>query len=384
MTRIALLAFAVFTTVFTTAFTTIFTTMRSLSMTRVTTTLFSRTARRTLCTLALLFALPVSAAEQVRVSLFSWPGYAFWFIAKEKNFVPEVDLRISIIEDPYESFALMSAGQLDVTSSTAEYGPIALDNNVPVRMVAYTNPSYGTDKIIVGPNISEPSDLVGERVAVMEGGLTQIYMGMWLEENDISIDDVTFVNVIMNEAVGAMLGGAVSAGEFWEPFGTQVLRNMRGSRVVAESSDPRWSSTALLGDGMYMSAAFLERRPEAAALAMEAYFQAVEWWKDNTEEGNRIIARAIGFDVSDVEAVIGTDGTPHEGGIAIFDRQEAGRFMGLIDGELPLGIANGQIEEHWAITSEWWTRFGLTRDIHDWTDGVMLDPLKAVLDLEAK
>jgi len=77
-------------------------------------------------------AASAGSPQKVRVSLFSWPGYAFWFIAKEKNLVPELDLEISIIEDPYESFAQMAAGKLDVTSSTVEYGPIAADLIVPV------------------------------------------------------------------------------------------------------------------------------------------------------------------------------------------------------------------------------------------------------------
>ena len=94
-------------------------------------------------------AAAAHAADTVRVSLFSWPGYGFWFIAQEKNLVPDLDLEITIIEDPYESFSLMSAGALDVTSSTAEYGPIAADKEVPVKLVTYTNPSYGTDKIVL-------------------------------------------------------------------------------------------------------------------------------------------------------------------------------------------------------------------------------------------
>ena len=65
--------------------------------------------------------------QTVKISLFSWPGYAFWFIAKEKNLGPELNLDIVIIEDPYESFAQMAAGKLDVTSSTVEYGPVAAD-----------------------------------------------------------------------------------------------------------------------------------------------------------------------------------------------------------------------------------------------------------------
>jgi NitT/TauT family transport system substrate-binding protein len=324
----------------------------------------------------------VQAVEKVNVSLFSWPGYAFWYIAKEKNLVPDLDLQISIIEDPYESFALMSAGQLDVTSSTVEYGPIAVDKNVPVRLVTYTNPSYGTDKIILAPSISSPSELKGKKVAVLEGGLTQIFMGIWLEENGVGIDEVEFVNVIMDEAAGAMLGGTVSAAEFWEPFGSQVLNNMPGSRVMATSSEEKWISTALLGDGMYMSQTFLEERPEAAAMAMDAYFKAVDWWKANPEEGNRIIADAIQFSVDDVEMVIGADGEILKGGIMVFDREQAGRFMGVVDGELPLGMKNGQIVEHWNTTNSWWKKFGQVDAMHDWTAGVNLEPLRAVLQAE--
>lgn len=321
----------------------------------------------------------VQAAEQVRVSLFSWPGYGFWFIAREKNLVPELDLRISIIEDPYESFALMSAGQLDVTSSTVEYGPIAVDKKVPIKLVTYTNPSYGTDKIILAPGIESAEQLRGKKIAVMEGGLTQIFMGIWLEEHGVGIDEVEFVNVIMDEAVGAMLGGTVAAAEFWEPFGSQVLKNMPGARVVADSSEDKWISTALLGDGMYMSERFLQARPEAAAMAMDAYFKAVEWWKANPEEGNRIIARAIQFDLGDVEMVIGADGEIHRGGIMVFDREQAGRFMGISEGELPLGMQNGQIAQHWDTTSAWWKKFGMVDETHDWTTGVDLAPLRAVL-----
>jgi len=308
---------------------------------------WSRAAKGCVLGAALMCASSiVQAAETVNVSLFSWPGYGFWFIAKEKNLVPELDLNISIIEDPYESFGLMTAGQLDVTSSTVEYGPIAVDKSIPIKLVTYTNPSYGTDKIILAPGINSAKDLIGKKIAVMEGGLTQIFMGIWLEQNGVAIDQVEFVNVIMDEAVGAMLGGSVSAVELWEPFGSQLMKNMPNATVVADSSQGDWISTALLGDGMYMSEAFLTERPKAANLTMEAYFKAVEFWKQNPEEGNRIIADAIQFDLSDVEMVIGVDGNVHKGGIMVFDLDQAGRFMGVSEGELPLGMSNGQIAQH--------------------------------------
>ncbi|MEM9002208.1 MAG: ABC transporter substrate-binding protein [Cyanobacteria bacterium P01_F01_bin.86] len=324
--------------------------------------------------------VPEATSETVKVSLFSWPGYGFWFIAQEKNLVPELTLDIAIIEDPYESFSLMSAGQLDVTSSTVEYGPIAADSQVPVKLVAYTNPSFGTDKIILGPDITSPQDLKGKQVAVLEGGLSQIYMGIWLEENGLTIEDVEFVNLIMDDAVAAMLSGDVAAGEFWEPFGSQVVDGLEGAQVVATSSEEYWIETALLADGMYMSQAFIEERPEAAKLAMKAYFAAVEFWQNNPAEGNQIIADGLQFSLEDVELVIGSDGQPKEGGLYVFDLEESSRFMGVAEGKPPLAWENKQIDQHWELTSDWWIKFGLIGAKQAPEAGISLEPMTALVN----
>jgi hypothetical protein len=78
-----------------------------------------------------------AAREAVNVSFFSWPGYGFWFVAKELDLAPTLDLQIQIIEDPVQSYTLMAAGKLDVISSTIEYGPIAeecLEGRHPSRL----------------------------------------------------------------------------------------------------------------------------------------------------------------------------------------------------------------------------------------------------------
>ena len=319
------------------------------------------------------------APERVDVSLFSWPGYGFWFIAQEKNLVPEIELNIQIIEDPYDSFGQMAAGRLDITSSTVEYGPIAAEEGVPVFMVAYTNPSTGTDRIILAPGFETAEDLVGESVAVLEGGLTQIFMGIWLEKNGVAFDQVNYVNLIMDDAVAAMVSGSVAAGEFWEPFGTRVLNSLPNSTVAATSDEEYFLETVLLGDGMYMAGEFLENRPEAAKLAMKAYFEAVQFWRDNPAEANEIIARGLGFDVSDVELVIGASGTSEDGGIFPMDFAQSARFMGLMDGDPPFST-NGGIRDHWELTNTWWINFGLVENEHPMEAGIDLSPFRALVE----
>ncbi len=322
-------------------------------------------------------AKPAKEPTTVKVSLFSWPGYGFWFIAKEKNLVPEIDLDIQIIEDPYESFGLMAAGQLDVTSSTVEYGPIAAEEGVPVQMVAYTNPSYGTDKIILAPGIESAKDLVGKEVAVLEGGLTQIYMGIWLEENGVAFDEVKYTNLIMDDAVAAMVSGKVAAGEFWEPFGSNVLKALPDATVAATSKDPYFKETALLADGMYMSKAFIKKK-NVAALTVKAYFEAVKFWEENPEEGNAIIAKGLQFPVEDVELVIGASGTSEDGGIYPFNFTEAAQFLGLAEGTPPFG-ENGHIATHWKITNDWWIKFGMVKESHPMESGIAVGPMKTLI-----
>ncbi|HCR80449.1 MAG TPA: ABC transporter, partial [Alcanivorax sp.] len=121
--------------------------------------------------------------------------------------------------------------------------------------------------IVLAPGVDSAEDLKGESVAVLEGGLTQIFMGIWLEQNGVSIKDVQFTNLIMDDAVGALVGGNVKAAEFWEPFGSQALEALPGATVAASSAEDDWIETALLGDGMYMSDAFLDK-PELAAKTM--------------------------------------------------------------------------------------------------------------------
>jgi len=213
---------------------------------------------------------------------------------------------------------------------------------------------------------------------VLEGGLTQIYMGIWLEENGVKFDEVKYTNVIMDDAVAAMVSGKVAAGEFWEPFGGKVLASLPGSKVVATSKDPYFKKTALLGDGMYMSGSFLESKPELAKLTMKAYFAAVKFWKENPAEANAIMAKGLGFTVEDVVTVVGANGSATDGGIYPFNFEEAARFMGVMDGDPPFGT-NNEISRHWKLTNDWWIKFGTVKKEHPMESGVVLAPFKALV-----
>lgn len=299
----------------------------------------------------------VQAAEEVRVAGLTWPGYGFWFIAEEKGLAPDLKISYQTIEDPYQSFGLATSGQLDIISSTVEFAPIATAQKMPVKLVAYGNISYGTDKIVVAPGIKSAKDLVGKKVAVLEGGLSQLFMAIWLEQNGVAYDQVEYVNLIMDDAASAMLGGDVAAAEFWDPFGPQVLNRQEGSRLAAQSRDEFWLKNALIADAVFMNADFIKNRRDVAVKAMNALYDAIAWWQKNPAEGNEIISRRMKMPLADVEEVIGKDGSGKDGGLYPYSFIEAARFCGVASGEPPFGQSNGQINDHWRLINKWWIKF---------------------------
>ena len=318
------------------------------------------------------------AQEEVRIAGLTWPGYGFWFIAQEKGLAPDLDIQYQAIEDPFQSFSLATSDQLDVVSSTIEFAPFAAGEGMPVDLVAYGNISYGTDKIVASGDVQTAQDLVGKKVAVLEGGLAQLYMAIWLEQNGVPYDQVEYVNLIMDDAASAMIGGDVAAAEFWDPFGPQLLANLDGSHVLAQSKEDFWLQSALIADAVFMNEKFISERNDVAVKTLQALYDAIEWWSENPAEGNEIIARNFKMPVEDVELVIGKDGTGKDGGLYPYAFIEAARFCGVAEGEPPFGQANGQITDHFEMTNEWWVKFGQMSKTVDPSEGIDCSVLGAL------
>ena len=149
-------------------------------------------------------------------------------------------------------FALLGTNQLDVVFSTIEFGPILAAEDMGSKLVALSNLAFGSDDIIARPDIKSAADLKGKQVAVMEGGLSHIMMGIWLEQNGVNWDEVEMVNLFAGDAAAAMISGQVAAAELWEPFKSQVLDNLPGSHSVAGSLEPYWLESGLIADAIFM------------------------------------------------------------------------------------------------------------------------------------
>jgi NitT/TauT family transport system substrate-binding protein len=314
-----------------------------------------------LLSLGIMLSAPMAtAAEKVNVMIgVSWPPYAIWSVIQQKNLAPDLDLNIVYMDDPIQAHGLLAAGQSDVLMNTIDYTPIIAEQNMAIRLVSYANLDYGSSQILVGPGIESPADLRGKTVGAFEGYIAQLMMVLWLREGGVGVDEVNWVNLTPEEAAAAMLSGDVSAAYTWDPWASQIIENLEGSKSISNAKQDFWLKTALLSDTVFMNANFIHERRDVAIEVMRAYFDGIAWWRNNVEEGNAIIAEVLGYPPEDVAWVLGTDGTSQDGALRMYDFMEAAQFCGVAPGDPPHGQHNGQIWRTFSLINEVWKSVGL-------------------------
>ena len=310
------------------------------------------------------------AAESVDVGIcVSWPGYAMLELAQSRSLAPDLEMSFTIFEDPLGGHAALAAGQIDVYGCTADYVPLAVQRGTGVKNVAFMNPSYGVDHVIVAPDV-DPKALAGKKVSAPQAYIGQLLMGLWLDGEGVEVDAVEWVNLNADEAVGPMLSNDLAAAYMYEPWISRVLEAMPGAKSVVDTADPAMLKTGIFMDSLFMSADFLDSRRDVALAVIEARYDGLGYWHANPEAANAHIAEFLQWTVEDVASVIGADGKPFESGIYLYDFDETARVCGALEGEPPFGLGNGAMEDVVASTNAWWVRLGLMEDTVDAAAGI--------------
>jgi NitT/TauT family transport system substrate-binding protein len=310
---------------------------------------------------SLAVSLPAAAKETVRVGIcVSWPGYSIFEIVKQKGLAPDYDIEQTIFEDPVGGHSALAAGQIDIYACTGDYVPLIAERGTDVVEVAFTAPSYGVDHIILAPGMT-PDKLKGQKVGAPEAYIGSLLAALFIDAHGIRPDEVEWVNLNADEAVGPMVGGNLAAAYMYEPWISKVVEQMPEAKSGISTIDPAMLKTGIFMDVLYMNKSFIAGKRKAALDMLRAYWDALAVWHENTDEINQLFADFLKWPKTDVEFVIGTNGKFFEGGVYIYDFDESARVCGVLEGDGPFGVKNGQIIETAATVNDWWIKLGLMK-----------------------
>jgi NitT/TauT family transport system substrate-binding protein len=241
-----------------------------------------------------------TAAEKVSVAFNSFSPYGAWYIVKEKNLAKDIELDIKVIDGIPEKNAAISSGQLTCMNNTVDTIMLARAGGVPIKLVAFSNMSYGLDKIVVTKEIKSVRDFKGKKFAADYGFLNHMWMLLTLRREGMGLKDVKLVPMIPQDAAAAFASGGVDIDINFDPFAETSLKR-KGSHVFKSSLTDRTWERGLIGDAIACNEKWLAEKPAVAKEAFRAYFEATHWWNENPEAGDEIVAKGFGWSLPEVK-----------------------------------------------------------------------------------
>jgi NitT/TauT family transport system substrate-binding protein len=251
----------------------------------------------------LIIAIPLSACsanetiaekQPLRIGWSLYPGWYPLVIAQQQGLFEKHGIEVELVLYPTYDDTAPQLGSGFVDAAALVLGDVLLEdvgNYASVALV--TDNSFGADQLIASPEVLETQDLRGKRIGFSTGTFGELLVREMLKKYNVDVDEVSFVE-ISPEQVPNAIPSSIDIGHTFEPFASQARVN--GNDVIFTSAD----APGVIVDTIAFRNSILKERPEDVRNFINAWFEAVEYWQANPEEGNKIVAEATGQDVKDV------------------------------------------------------------------------------------
>lgn len=239
-----------------------------------------------------------AAAQTLRIGYSTWVGYGPLFLARDKRFFDETGVNVELInvEDPKLRFAALAAGKLDGLVTTLDTMSLYWKPTFRFQAVLGLDDSRGGDGIVARNSIATIRDLRGKRVAVNRGSVSDFFLNVLLKQNGMTEKDLNIVNMRQDDAGAAFLGGKVDAAVTWEPWLSRAKRAPGGHVLIDSSKTP-----GLIVDILVLRQDIIKADPAPIKATVAGWYKAVEYWKQNPDDADAVMAKAVGGWLKDVK-----------------------------------------------------------------------------------
>ncbi len=239
-------------------------------------------------------AVPV---VELKLATQPWIGYGPWYVAQEKGFFEKRGLKVELVEfaTDQDLNSGLAAGRFDGANIATHTSAILRDAGVDIKAVLLMDASYEADAIIAGESINAIADLKGKKVAFEEGTTSDILLTYALGQNGMSKADINAVPMPAADAGAAAIAGQVDAAVTYEPYISAALAKGGGYRILYSAKE----KPGLISDVLVFPAKTLQAKPDAVKSLLLAWQDAYDFLQANPDEGQQIIAKAVGSDLEE-------------------------------------------------------------------------------------
>lgn len=267
---------------------------------------------------------PASTERQAfDIGMVTFAGYAPLYLAKEKGFFGNLDVRLRRIEEVPSIRAGVVSGELEAYLATPD---IALDTNTrpPGKAVWAIDESAGGDGVVVAKGIADVAGLRGRKVAG-EPGLPPYFVMLYLlHQHGLSLSDIRFQDMTTQIAATAFISGSVDAAAIYEPYLSQARGQRTGSRVVVSSAQ----TPGLIVDLIFVRDDVATGRRDDVKKLIAGWRRAVQYIRESPDDAYRIMAAAFNLPVNEFRDIAS--------GVRWLDLEDNRRLYGTPEAAGPL------------------------------------------------
>jgi NitT/TauT family transport system substrate-binding protein len=236
-----------------------------------------------------------SGETKVTMATQPWLGYGPWYIADEKGYFADegVDVTLTNFMTDADMTAAFAAGRVQFANAASHSALKFMEQGLDVTIVLMLDASLTADAILADSSIDTVADLKGTSIAFEEGSVSNLLLGYALEQNGLSLDDITPVPMGPSEAATALIGGSVPSAVTYEPYISEAEANSDDFHTLYTAAEKE----GLISDVLVVDNKFLKENPEAVQSVVNAWGPAIDFYKSDTDEARKIIATNVGSDV---------------------------------------------------------------------------------------
>lgn len=241
-----------------------------------------------------------AAKTPLKVTLPTWTGYGPLFLAKEKGFFEKhgVNVELSTIEGLAERKAALAGGQVDGMATALDVQVTLAASGVPMQVVWLLDDSFGGDGIIAKKEIASAADLKGKKVAFEQGSTSHLLLLTALKQAGLTDKDVEMVQMSAGDAGAAFVAGQVDAAVTWEPWLSKASQADGGILVTTKDLP------GIIVDTVGFHKDVVEKRPDDVKAFVAAMAEAMDYWKQNGDESNEIMAKGLKIDLAEFTGTV--------------------------------------------------------------------------------
>lgn len=235
---------------------------------------------------------PTSSNKPVKFKIghCTWIGYGPLYIAKDKGFFKKynIDPDMVIIEDESQYAAALASNRIQALGNVVDRDVIHYANGVNAKFVCGMDESFGGDGIIASKEIKTVKDLENKTVGLDKSSTSYFFFLAVLDKYGVDESKIKIQEMTAGDAGAAFVAGKLDAAVAWEPWLTKASQRPGGHVLISSREFPGY-----IVDVISVREDFIKQHPEAVLGLVKAWNDAVEYYRQNPEEGNKIMAKAL-------------------------------------------------------------------------------------------